>query len=323
MIRNIDNCEYSEKHGVYGGVSSLKDGVVIDGKNWLVKYPKNAKDLRRHEEMEYTNDAVSEFLGSHIYSELNIPVHETMLVERRGKIAVACRDFEEESKKLIEIRTIKNAANDELEEKLNQSFSSTGSTHCVNLEEIMLHLKYNDILKNIQGINERFWNMMVVDIFLNNNDRNNGNWGILREKGKQDTLAPVFDNGGAFNGKTPDSRLKRMLDNEQVLLGSIMGSNTTFSDAEGNIILAREMLQKDFTGLSEAVIKIVPKIHEKMDSIIDIIRNIPDEACSKIRKDFYCESIKIRYQKLLFPALERVRCSDLSDKMSLIDVKSD
>ena len=41
----------------------------------------------------------------------------------------------------------------------------------------------------------------MSDIFINNNDRNNGNWGILRNKDGVDRLAPIFDNGGSFQTK--------------------------------------------------------------------------------------------------------------------------
>ncbi|MBQ7431370.1 hypothetical protein [Butyrivibrio sp.] len=73
------------------------------------------------------------------------------------------------------MRTIKNAANPELTEKLDKTFSSTGSTHGVDFENIQLHLQYNDLLRNIEGIKERFWDMLVIDSYLNNSDRNNGN----------------------------------------------------------------------------------------------------------------------------------------------------
>lgn len=38
---------------------------------------------------------------------------------------------------------------------LDRDFSSTGSELSVNLVEAMLHLKYNELLKNVPGM----WNM--------------------------------------------------------------------------------------------------------------------------------------------------------------------
>lgn len=319
-IRNVDDCEYSDKHGMYGGMSGLKDGLVIDGENWLVKYPKNAQYLARHEEMEYTTDPISEYITSHIYKELGYPVHETMLVERHGKIAVACKDFCEENQVLMEIRTIKNSANRDLAERLERDFNSTGSTHSVNIEEILLHLEHNDILKDIPGIKERFWDMLIIDIYTNNNDRNNGNWGVIREKGHPDKLAPIFDNGGSLNGKTPDSRLSKLLENENVLSGSIVNGITSFCRMDTKPIAAKEILQYDNNDLKEAIIQNVPLIRDKADAIRDIINSIPDYACSQVRKQFYNETLSMRYEKLLVPAYERciaqMRCIDDSKRMN-------
>ncbi len=110
-VNNVDNAPYSEKHGTYTGASGFKDGLIIDGQDWIVKYPKNTSYLSRHEEVSYTNDHISEYLGS----------------------------------RLVEIQAIKNAANEQLTTILERDFNNTGP-------------------------------------------------------------APVFDNGGSFHGKTPDSR---------------------------------------------------------------------------------------------------------------------
>lgn len=70
----------------------------------------------------------------------------------------------------------------------------------------MVHLKYNPILKEIPDIQTRFWEQFIVDMLINNNDRNNGNWGVLYENGEY-RLAPVFDNGASFSNKTPDCKI--------------------------------------------------------------------------------------------------------------------
>ena len=94
MIRNVDECGYSFKNGSYDGAAGDKDGLIIDGANWLVKYPKNIGNLERTGGASYSTSPLSEYIGSHIFDILGFPVHETMLVERRLKIAVACKDFE-------------------------------------------------------------------------------------------------------------------------------------------------------------------------------------------------------------------------------------
>ncbi len=314
-IRNIDNEKFSQKNGYYGGLSGFKEGLVIDGEDWLIKYPKNASYLERHDEMLYTNDAVSEYLGSHVYETLGFPVHETMLAERRGKIVVACKDFIDEDKrqKLMEIRTIKNAANEKLSEILERNFNNTGSSHIVDLEEIFLHIKYNDILNSVQGLKERFFDMLVIDAFINNSDRNNGNWGIIREPGKPDVLAPIFDNGGSFNGKTPDSRLEKQLSDKNIMANGIWGGMTVFGENEKAYSVKKlfsrnpdEINPEIINGIDESIIRNVPLIEAHMTDIVKIIDDIPAQACSDVRKEFYKKSLEMRLNLLLKPLYKQI-----------------
>lgn len=308
-IRNVDNAPYSEKHGTYTGASGFKDGLIIDGQDWIVKYPKNASYLSRHEEMSYTNDPVSEYLGSHIYELLGYSVHETMLVERKNKIAVACKDFIDDTarERLIEIRAIKNAINEQLATILERDFNSTGSTHVVNFEELLLHLEHNEILTNVDGLKELFYDMLVVDIFINNSDRNNGNWGIIRSPGHPDRPAPIFDNGGSFNGKTPDSRLERMMKSENIMKDSIVNGITVFGK-EGKPFLSKDIIKLDIPELRQAIVKNVPKIKENLENFYHLIDELPDKACSPVRKEFYKQSLAIRLELILEPEYEKIIC---------------
>ena len=75
----------------YGGRAGQKEGILIDGEPWIAKYPRTTRDLMGKHLPSYTSSPVSEYLGSHIYELLGIPVHETMLGYRAGKIVCACR----------------------------------------------------------------------------------------------------------------------------------------------------------------------------------------------------------------------------------------
>ena len=272
IIRNIDNCKTSSKNGEYGGASGLKEGVVIDDENWLVKYPKNAGSLSRSEELSYTLDPLSEYLGSHIYQILGYPAHETMLVERNNKICVACKDFVSKNQRLVEVRTLKNTMNKELAEILERDFSSTGSTHTVDFEEIKMHLNYNLALNKIPHIKDRFYDQIVIDAFINNTDRNNGNWGLLRTE-KGDQLAPIYDNGGAFNGKTPDSRIKRLLQSEKNVKNSVTNGISVYG-RNGTNINNKELLKYNISELKQALIRNVPLIKDNISKFKDLIKRI-------------------------------------------------
>lgn len=129
---------------------------------------------------------------------------------------------------------------------LEERFSST-SAYAVDLDELLLHIDYNPVLKKIPNIKERFWEMFIVDIFINNNDRNNGNWGALYEDGIY-RLAPVFDNGAAFSTKLTDRKLTEFLGNEERALTSILNGTTVY-ETGGKNIRAKDILIMENEGL--------------------------------------------------------------------------
>ena len=115
-VIDFNRCEYSDKNGSYGGLAGNKDGLLFDGYEWMVKYPKNLSQFRG-QNASYSTSPLSEFLGSHIYQLLGFDTHDTLLGERNGKIVCACKDFAPLlEKRLLEIRTLKNHTDDELDQ---------------------------------------------------------------------------------------------------------------------------------------------------------------------------------------------------------------
>ena len=56
--------------------------------------PKTAKKFNeRKVEISYTTSPISEYIGSHVYEIIGIPVHKTMLGIKDKKVVVACKDF--------------------------------------------------------------------------------------------------------------------------------------------------------------------------------------------------------------------------------------
>lgn len=99
MIKNFNNLKES---GIrYGGHAGNKLGVVIDGANWFLKFPKSTRTLRKKVDMSYSISPLSEYIGSHIYKSVDIPVHKTMLGIRDNKLVVACKDFRNDISKII------------------------------------------------------------------------------------------------------------------------------------------------------------------------------------------------------------------------------
>jgi len=196
-IEDFDDCPLSYKNGTYGGLAGDKTGILFNDELWMIKYPKNLQGVDGKGIPSYSNAPLSEFIGSHVYDILGYPVHETVLGERDNKLIVACKDFAVDAM-LLEIRTILNHTEGGLAEFLSQPTFSSTSNHIVDLQRLLAHLDQNQILLNVDGIQSRFFEQSIVDILINNNDRNNGNWGILRTRNNTDCLAPVFANGSSF-----------------------------------------------------------------------------------------------------------------------------
>ena len=316
-IINLGNCSLSRKNGTYGGAAGNKEGILYDGELWLVKYPKNIRNLQRTGEASYSTAPLSEYIGSQIFNILGYDVHRTFLGERNDKLVVVCKDFAVQDI-LLEIRTIKNYANKELAELLEESFSETGSQHLVNLEELLLHLEYNPILNQVQGIRERFWEQAVIDIYINNNDRNNGNWGILRNIDGVDRLAPVFDNGGCLQTKISEYKVSAVLANESEAAKNACSTQTAYGIG-GRTLSAKRFLdlQEIYSGLRDALLKVVPAIREKEQHIWNMIYDIPEKhilsngveiaVCSNERKRLYVLQMHSRLENLLEPYCEKVK----------------
>lgn len=307
-IINFSDCAYSNRHGRYGGNAGDKDGIIYNNENWIIKYPKNTKSMMGDNLPHYTSAPLSEYIGSHIYEILGYDVHETLLGIRQNKLVVACKDFQKHFGDLGEIRTLKNAAHEQMEGLTDDEIPISATGDKVNLNELFFHLENNPLMQ-LPSLKERFYDQIIIDIFINNNDRNNGNWGILYEE-DGNKLAPVFDNGNAFNNKTDDlGIIKIMALSENDRINRVIGERTAYS-INDKVLSAKKILNFDNDDIKKALIRNVPLIKENMNNIKEMINNIPEEfqgisICSKERKEFYLFSLNTRLEKLLEPAYEK------------------
>lgn len=321
-IYNLNELKLSDRNGTYGGNSGDKEGVFIGDEYWIIKYPKKANRLRDVKNMSYSSTPESEYIGSHIYDILGYPVHKTILGIRNEHVVVGCKDLCNKEQRLVEFRQLKNTYNKILSEKLDASFTSTGSDHFVVLNEVITHLKYNPTLQNISGLKERFWDCVVIDGFINNNDRNNGNWGILRSP-LEDVLSPIYDNGSSFSPNVPDDKILNKLNNEDILVQSVFNNITTYSlDGKSNASF-KDILLLDIPDLKKSIKKNVLLIQKKMNLINKLIDDIPESIgnyniISKERKIVYKKEMDIRMSKILLPIYEQI-----IDKEKNISSKSD
>ncbi len=309
MIKNFNNLKES---GIrYGGHAGNKLGVVIDGENWFLKFPKSTKDLLRKVDISYTTSPLSEYIGSHIYKSLGIPVHETMLGIKDEKLVVACKDFRKNQidYRLDDYNSIKNDYVEGLEKKLESTSSS--NPHAINIDETIIIMNNNPLFNRVAGLKDRFWDMFIVDALIGNNDRNNGNWGVIVDNRTNETkIAHVFDNGASFNTKSSDENIEKILsDKERFKNSAYLSRICAFSinDKIINPFKYIESLEND--ECNKALLRIVPKID--LSKIYDIINEIPNEyegikVISDIRKKYYFECIKYRYENSLYKTYLRL-----------------
>lgn len=312
-ILDLDNLAYSCGNGSYGGLAGKKVGIVLNDTDWIIKYPQDLSGMEGKGMPINATSPLSEYLGSHIYEILGISVHKTILGERDGKLVVCCKDFAPltGNKRLLEMRTIRNYTDKELVELLG--YSTVDTTHIVDLDEMLIHIRKNPILAGIPGVEDRFFEQAIVDIFINNNDRNYSNWGILRSV-NGDMLAPVFDNGACFSTKITDERVDELLAHPNFKENSL---NVITAYGKGDRqYYAGEFLEavKNELAFQKALIKIVPLIEHSLPKIRDMFAEIPDavkskeghilNVCSENRKTLYLKQAEIRLEQLLHPAYD-------------------
>ena len=165
---DFTNCDVN-RFRAYGGANGNKINVRYGGKSYMLKFPPKP---RRNAEMSYTNGCISEYLACHVFEILGFHTQETLLgiyTDKRGKekTVVACGDFTEDGKKLIEFAQLKNTCID-----------SEQNGYGTELSSILEAIEEQTLLPSGM-LREFFWDMFIADALLGNFDRHNGNWGIL------------------------------------------------------------------------------------------------------------------------------------------------
>lgn len=312
-IFDFTECEYSNRNGSYGGAAGDKDGIIINGEPWIAKYPKSNEGMVKSDKLSRTTQTpLSEFIGSHIYGILGYPVHETLLGIRKGFVVVACKDFCDEKTRLLEMRTLKNIHIPEMNQKFQLDLHETNDDHLVDLNELFVHFELNPEISKIKGVSERFWDQIVIDGLIGNNDRNNGNWGILSCGDKRE-LAPIFDNGACFYPK------KSTLAIEQLLKLPEADQARNNANIQEPFILDGEhhlnykfMLDLDETKISASQLKLLKAsivkntqlVESKLDDIVAFIKLIPNEyngfeIITEPRREYYIKSFITRFENVL------------------------
>ena len=300
----------------YGGHGGSKRGIILNNERWFLKYPKSTRSMDV-EGISYSTTPLSEYLGSHIYASIGLETHETRLGIANDKVVVACKDFLGSSEVIIDYNAIKNEYDENIEKAI-ETLSSSSLDSNNDIDEISLVMDNNLYFKSLPKLKERFWDMFVIDAFISNNDRNEGNWGLVLDKETKGLrIAPVFDNGASFYNKSSDERLESIYIDEFKFRQSVYESSISIYKKNGKKInplkYIESMNNKD---CNEAVKRIVSNI--SLSKIENIFNEIPSEyngmlVISDMQRKFYLESLRYKYNNVLLPVYNKLNDVNYED----------
>lgn len=295
---------YPRNIKTYGGNAGAKFGIVMDDADWILKFPRNTKELT-NVKISYTTSPLSEYLGSKIYEALGIPVHKVELGMRKSlnssqnKVVVACQDFLSPGEILQDFHQIKNA------QFYADGTEGTGGSG-TELSEVLETINTSIYFEGLRDkAIERFWDMFVVDYLISNNDRNNTNWGVVSDGRVVKDLAPVFDNGGAFFNKRSDVAFEKAMKDEKTLNEDIFQFYCVFKE-NGDRIKASEFIRSGTnTDCNSAVARILERLN--FAKIQDVFDSIPsyDSGLSVLSEDKKNYLVKVIAGKIKLVLAER------------------
>lgn len=287
--------DFQQNQRMYGGTAGRKMGITYNGKDYLLKFPGNLKEKKmKNINLSYSNSPVCEYIGSKIYELVGLPVHNTILGTRNGKIVVACEDFLQDGDRLYEFDKIKVTFEPHFLDSNGNETNGVG----VDLYEIMMTLQEHPFLQDVSGVKEHFWNMFVMDALIGNTDRNNSNWGIILRKDGSKEIAPVYDNGNCLNSKWDDEKMQIVMDDASKMEAEAYKARRCIYELQGKRVNPYYIIESmEYQECSDAVRKLTPKIESCMSQIWLMIEEIP--VLSEIQKQFFTLIIQSRYEKVL------------------------
>ena len=119
--------------------------------------------------------------------------------------------------------------------------------------------------------------MFVLDAFIGNPDRNNGNWGIILHSDKTFSLAPVYDNGNSFNNKWGDEKMLVVMSDSEMLRNEVSESKTcVFTMKKRRINPYHLICGMEYDGCNNAVLRLVPRMLSGYGTLEQFVNGIPE-----------------------------------------------
>lgn len=272
-----DYSKYEKTPVMFSGAEK-KFEIKIDGHRYIVKFQKNS-------EVGLTYNHVSEYLGSHIFQSIGIPVQETFLGTYDGKNVVVMKNFLEPEDTLVAFNGVGESSLERDKELYQYTY-----------EDITAMLMENMKSTNVAETVDRFWDMFIVDALIGNFDRHGGNWGFIK-RNNQYRIAPVYDNGSSLYPKlNTDEGIEQVLASEEEIDQRIYRFPTSHIKIKNRKSSYFEVISsRQFEACNDALKRIVPRVDlERIGAIIDEI-----EGISELRRQFYKVMLRQRYEKIL------------------------
>lgn len=275
---DFTNCLIRKK--AYGGANGSKLSIVYNDNVYMLKLPTHAL---KNPKLSYTNSCISEYLGCHIFNMVGVKAQETLLgtYKFHGKVrnVVACKDFVSLSSEFIDFASVKN-----------QIIDSASNGYGTELADILDTIeKQNSV--DPKELKEHFWNMFVIDAFIGNRDRHNGNWGFLYNQNNDEMkIAPVFDCGSSLYPQIDDELIKKVMSSKAEINARVFDIPTSavlINGKRGNYF--KIITSLEYSDCNEAIKRIVPKIDlQQINLLIDEV-----EQASDLQKSFLKKNVKI------------------------------
>lgn len=289
MIETIDFTDCERLPGrAYNGANGKKIAVRYDGDVWLLKFPPSTAE--KPTTLSYSNSCYSEHVASNIANMIGLRAHETRLgtfTNGKTKVVCACRDFTADGKVLYDFCSIKNTVID----------SETGGTG-TELGDVLETIDHQSFVDPVV-LKAHFWDMFVVDAFLGNFDRHNGNWGFLVDPTtRKAEIAPVFDFGSCLLPQADDDIMRRVIEDKAELDARIYNFPASALKQDGKKIVYVDFIAQNRDGvLAPSLKRIVPRID--LAAINAFINDTP--YLTDLQRQFYKTYLAARYEVMFAP----------------------
>lgn len=283
---DFTGCEVN-KFKAYGGANGNKINICYQGKSYMLKFPPKPK---RNNNMSYTNGCMSEYIACHIFESLGFRTQETILGTYKGhngktKFVVACGDFTEGGKQLIEFAQLKNTC-------IDSDLNGYGTDLQSNLDAIE-----EQTLIDPNMLRTFFFDMFIADALLGNFDRHNANWGILVDEAAQTAeIAPVYDCGSCLYPQLDVDGMERVLNNDSEIEQRIYVFPSSAIEQDGKKLRYFDYISSlENAECNEALKRIAVRIN--MNEIHAIIDSTP--TLTPIQKEFYKIMLNERNERII------------------------